>query len=80
MNRCSPRVVSIQNCDKFSLMQGPKNDVKHKEMESILYASIIGSLIYLQICTRPNISFAVGMLGMYQNNLGNYHWKAAKSV
>ncbi|KAA0051161.1 Retrovirus-related Pol polyprotein from transposon TNT 1-94 [Cucumis melo var. makuwa] len=49
-------------------------------METIPYASIVGSLLYAQTCTRPDISFAVGMLGRYQSNLGMDHWKAAKKV
>jgi len=34
-------------------------------MENILYASVVGSLMYTQTCTRSDISFAVGMLGRY---------------
>ena len=49
-------------------------------METIPYASVVGSLMYAQICTRPDISFAVGMLGRYQSNPGLDHWKAAKKV
>ncbi|XP_047166711.1 secreted RxLR effector protein 161-like [Vigna umbellata] len=49
-------------------------------MEYIPYASVVGSLMYAQTCTRPDISFAVGMLGRYQSNPGMYHWKAAKKV
>ncbi|XP_035549735.1 secreted RxLR effector protein 161-like [Juglans regia] len=49
-------------------------------MAKIPYASVVGSLIYAQICTRPAISFAVGMLGCYQSNPGMSHWKAAKRV
>uniref|UniRef100_A0A2N9GG85 Reverse transcriptase Ty1/copia-type domain-containing protein n=1 Tax=Fagus sylvatica TaxID=28930 RepID=A0A2N9GG85_FAGSY len=40
----------------------------------------VGSLMYAQTCTRPDISFAVGMLGRYQSNPGMDHWKAAKKV
>ncbi|XP_075086124.1 secreted RxLR effector protein 161-like [Nicotiana tabacum] len=49
-------------------------------MESIPYSSIVGSLMYAQTCTIPDISFAVGMLGRYQSNPGIDHWKAAKKV
>ncbi|XP_070010467.1 secreted RxLR effector protein 161-like [Nicotiana sylvestris] len=49
-------------------------------MESIPYSSIVGSLMYAQTCTRPDISFAVEMQGRYQSNLGIDHWKAAKKV
>ena len=36
----------------------------------IPYASAVGSLMYAQVCTRPDIAFAVGMLGRYQSNPG----------
>ncbi|XP_052736591.1 secreted RxLR effector protein 161-like [Vigna angularis] len=49
-------------------------------MESIPYASVVGSLMYAQTCTRPDISFAVGMLGRYQSNPGMDNWKDAKKV
>ncbi|KAL0447563.1 UNVERIFIED_CONTAM: Secreted RxLR effector protein [Sesamum latifolium] len=49
-------------------------------MKDIPYASAIGSLMYAQVCTRPDIAFAVGMLGRYQSNPGLDHWRAAKKV
>ncbi|XP_057953811.1 secreted RxLR effector protein 161-like [Malania oleifera] len=49
-------------------------------MENIPYASAVGSLMYAQVCIRPDIAFAVGMLGRYQSNPGMDHWKAAKKV
>ncbi|XP_057958555.1 secreted RxLR effector protein 161-like [Malania oleifera] len=49
-------------------------------MENIPYASFVGSLMYAQTCTRPDISFAVGMLEEYQSNPKMEHWKAAKKV
>ena len=49
-------------------------------MEAILYASVVGSIMYAQICTRPDISFATGMLGRYQSNPEMEHWKATKKV
>ena len=49
-------------------------------MENIPYASMVGSLMYAQTCTRPDISFDVRMLGRYQSNPGVHHWKAAKKV
>ena len=44
-------------------MQCPKNELERKQMEQIPYASIVGSLMYAQTSTRPDISFAVGMFG-----------------
>ena len=80
MDKCSASVVLIQKGDKFSEMQCPKNELERKEMKSIPFASVVRSLMYAQTYTRPDISFAIGMLGRYQSNLGMDHWKAVKKV
>ena len=36
--------------------------------------------MYAQVCTRPNISHVVGLLGRFQSNPENAHWVAAKKV
>ncbi|KAL6345514.1 hypothetical protein AAG906_017238 [Vitis piasezkii] len=54
------------------------NNIEREQMKKIPYASAVGSLMYAQTCTRPDISFAVGMLGRYQSDPGFEHWKAAK--
>ena len=51
MESCSSRIVPIQKGDKFSQMQCPGNDLERKEMESIPYALVVGSLMYIQTCT-----------------------------
>ena len=42
-------------------------------MKVVSYFSVVGSLMYAQICTRPDITFVVGMLGRYFNNPGQNH-------
>jgi hypothetical protein len=49
-------------------------------MKSIPYASIVGSLMYAQVCTRPDIAFITGLLGRFQTNPGLKHWEAIKKV
>ncbi len=80
MKNCSTSVAPIVKGDKFSLSQYPKNSLKIKSIKNIPYASAVGSLVYLEVCTRPDIGFAVGILGRYQSNPGLDHWKAAKKV
>ena len=46
MQNCSVSPIPIQKGDKFSLMQCLKNDLERKQMEAILYASIVWSLMY----------------------------------
>jgi hypothetical protein len=80
MKDCSPSVAPIVKGDRFNLNQCPKNDFEREQMKNIPYASVVGSLMYAQVCTRPDIAFAVGILGRYQSNPGMDHWKAAKKV
>ena len=73
MQCCSVSDAPIVKGDKLSERQCPKNDLERIQMKDIPYASALGSLMYAQTCTRPDISFAVGMLGRYQSNPGMEH-------
>ena len=80
MHDCKPGDTPMAKGDKFSLSQCPKNNFEIQEMQHIPYASAIGSLMYAQVCTRPDIAYIVGMLGRYLSNPGKDHWIAAKRV
>lgn len=80
MQDCKPTDTPVAKGDKFSLSQCPKNDYERKEMQNVPYASALGSLMYAQVCTRPDIAYIVGMLGRYLHNPGMDHWKAVKRV
>jgi hypothetical protein len=60
---CSPNVAPIVKGDRFNLNQCPKNDFEREQMKNIPYTSVVGSLMYAQACTGPDIAFAVGILG-----------------
>ena len=80
MHSCSSCAAPIQKGDKLSKSQCPQDEKERAEMEKVPYASIVGSLMYAQVCTRPNIAFAVNALGRYLSNPGLNHWKAVKKV
>ena len=80
MSNCALGDMLVAKVDKFSLHQCPKNELEKKDMERFPYASAVGSLMYAQVCARPNIAYSVGMLGRYLSNPGMDHWKKAKQV
>ena len=49
-------------------------------MKAVPYSSVVGSLMYAQVCTHPDIAFVVGVLGRYLSDPGKSHWYAAKKV
>ncbi|RDY04344.1 hypothetical protein CR513_11954, partial [Mucuna pruriens] len=62
------------------VLKFPNNDLKRNEMQNILHALTGGSLMYAQVCTRPDIAFVVGVLGMYLSDPGMQHLKAIKRL
>ncbi|GBM98011.1 Retrovirus-related Pol polyprotein from transposon TNT 1-94 [Araneus ventricosus] len=58
----------------------PKTEAEKAEMSWYPYRSLIGSLMYLAICTRPDICHTVSYLSQFNENPGMPHWTAAKRV
>jgi transposase InsO family protein len=44
------------------------------------YSQLVGSMMYLAVCTRPDISYSVGALARYMAKPTLVHWQAAKGV
>ena len=49
-------------------------------MKGIPYASVIGSIMYEMLCTRPDVCLAISMAGRYQSNPGVEHLTTVKNI
>ena len=49
-------------------------------MKGVPYLSAVGSLMYLAMCTRPDIAYTVSVLSRFGTNPGVQHWKAVKHL
>ena len=49
-------------------------------MSKVSYVNTVGCLMYLMVCTRPNISHAVSVVNRYMANQGKEHWNAVKWI
>ena len=63
MSDCKACDVPIAKGDKLSLAQCPKNKIEKEFMLAVPYTNLVGSLMYAQECTRPDIAYIVGVLG-----------------
>ncbi|RDX96077.1 hypothetical protein CR513_21308, partial [Mucuna pruriens] len=80
MKDSKPGNTLIAKANKYSLKQCSNNDLERNEMQNIPYASVVRSLIYTQVYTRPDITFVVGVLDKYLSDPRMQHWKAVKHV
>ncbi|GJW72990.1 retrotransposon protein, putative, ty1-copia subclass [Tanacetum coccineum] len=58
----------------------PKTNEELDRMIRVLYASVVGSIMYVMTYTRPDVSFALSMVSRHQQNLGEGYWTAIKNI
>ena len=64
---------------KLSTKDSPKS-FEEQVMASLRYWQILGSVMYLVSCSRSNLSYNVGFLYRFMQNLGITHCQALKCV
>lgn len=60
--------------------QKAKCEAEKKEMELIPYSSIVGSMMSMMICTRPDLVHAISATSRYMVDYGRQHWTALKWI
>jgi hypothetical protein len=58
----------------------PQTESEKREMGDKPYRSILGSVMWGQLATRPDLAFAVSLLARFQSNPGINHWSALLHV
>ena len=49
-------------------------------MHKVPYASAVGSLMYVMVCTQPGIAQPVSTVSRFMSNLGRPHWESLKWI
>ncbi|GKA97411.1 retrotransposon protein, putative, ty1-copia subclass [Tanacetum coccineum] len=60
--------------------KGAKTAKEVNHMKNVPYASVVGSIMYVVRCTRPDVAFAQNMTSRFQQNPGELHWTAVKNI
>ncbi|RXW14669.1 hypothetical protein EST38_g11187, partial [Candolleomyces aberdarensis] len=81
MSHCSPAPTPIPTSAKATEDDPVDNTILHSitiEGREVSYKSVVGSLMYAMLATRPDLAFAVGLLGRYAANPKQCHWSLVK--
>ena len=78
MDNAKAASTPLSQSFKLSKEQAPKSMQDAKQMESIPYASVVGSVMYTMICTRPDLAHAISITSRYMADPGKEHWNALK--
>ena len=72
----TPFTPHFKLCSSLS----PSMDEERKYMSKVLYSNVVGSLMYIMVCTRPDISLAIGVMNRYMHDLRKRHWQVVKWI
>ena len=61
---------------RLSSALSPQLEYDFDYMSRVPYSSVVGSLIYAMVCSRPDLSYVVNVISKYMANLGKEQWKA----
>ncbi|KAF7768677.1 hypothetical protein Agabi119p4_7920 [Agaricus bisporus var. burnettii] len=73
-----PRSTPLPVGVTLSIEGSPDSDEEKADMKNVPYREVLGSLMWLQVATRPDLSYAVNILSRFANNPGRSHWDAMK--
>ena len=65
---------------KLSADQSPKTEKEVATMSEIPFANVVGSVMYLMVCSRPDKSYAISAVSRFMSNPGKQHWEALKWI
>ena len=49
-------------------------------MSRVSYSSVVDSLIYAMVCSRPDLSYAMSLVSRYMANPCKEHWKVVQWI
>ena len=80
MSECSPWSTPLPLSIELTKEQAPATDVEHHFMKDKPYCEVLGSVVYAQIATCLDLSYAISMLSKFGSNPSKPHWMALMHV
>lgn len=80
MDECNPKKTPLPLGIDLSLADCAETPEQKQFMKDKPYCEILGAVMWGQVATRPDLSFAVNLLAQFQMNPGPAHWRALMHV
>jgi len=79
------RKFGMSNSNIVRVPADPHTDLKEIQagdelLNNVPYREVVGSLTFLAMLSRPDISYAVNLVSRYCNKHANSHWQAVKRI
>lgn len=80
MGDAKPVRIPLVSHFKLDKCMCPYTQEEWEDMVEVSYSSVVGSLIYVMVCTWPDITHAVSVVSIFLSNLIKEHWEAVKWI
>jgi len=80
MHSCSPLTIPLRYGLSLSTEDCLANTSEIEEMRKVPYCEALGSLMWMQVTTRPDLFYPVNLLARFAHNPGKAHWNTLKHV
>ena len=80
MEFCKPVITPTNSQFKLKSLTDKEWLIEMKVMDSVPYASAVGSLMYAMVGSRPDLAFAVGLVSRFMSKPSREHWEAVKWI
>jgi len=80
MNGCAPSSTPLPAGLSLSIEDCPSTPEEVEEMAKVPYREALGAIMWLQVVTRPDLSYAINVLSRFAHNPGKQHWNVLKHV
>lgn len=72
-NQCAVNIYS-------SIAFAPKTAEEMEYMSRSPYSSVVGSIMYAMVCTRPDLAQAISVVSKFMAKLGKEYWQTVKRI
>ncbi|XP_073120250.1 secreted RxLR effector protein 161-like [Henckelia pumila] len=63
---------------KLKVVHGDQEDLEVIHMKNVPYSNAVGSIMYMMVSTRPDITYGVGLVSRFMGKPSREHWRAVQ--